>query len=92
MEKSLTIFKWLLMGLCGCAWVWALVSWTLYSLRNSDPQAWVLMISTGVVFITLAAVVVAWLLQPVIFVLGLLWLGVTALVTRIVHLTRHSHV
>lgn len=88
----MTIFRWLLMGLCGCAWLWALVSWTMYTLNNSDPQAWVLMISTGVVVITLAAVVVVWLLQPVIIVSGLLWLGVTSLVTRIYHLTRRSPV
>ncbi|WP_040342940.1 MULTISPECIES: hypothetical protein [Brenneria] len=39
----------------GGAYIWAIVIWTLYSIHNSDPLAWVLMIGGGVVAITVVA-------------------------------------
>ncbi|EHD22651.1 MULTISPECIES: hypothetical protein [Brenneria] len=91
MEKSLTVYGWMIMTLFGGAYIGAIVAWTIYSIHNSDPLAWVLMIGGGVVAITIVAALIAWLIQPLIVVSGMIFGGVGSLLSYLIRRYRRSH-
>lgn len=81
MENALMACKGLLITVFGGTYIYLLVKLIIYTVKSSsEPFVWILMIGGGAALLSLA--LAAFLLQPAVYLLAALFVGVGALISR----------
>ncbi|CAM3724176.1 hypothetical protein [Xenorhabdus thuongxuanensis] len=84
MGKSLVVFQTFLVAVFASIYIYLMAELTVYTVSTSDSGlVWVIMIGGGAVLLSIAMALMAAILQPAIYLLAAIAVGIGALVNRL---------
>ncbi|PHM24580.1 hypothetical protein [Xenorhabdus ehlersii] len=84
MGKSLVVFQTFLVAVFASIYIYLMAELTVYTVSTSDSGlVWVIMIGGGAVLLSIAMALIAAILQPAIYLLAAIAVGIGALVNRL---------